>query len=121
MQLLLHMAIVDGKLQSSELDYLAGFAEDNGIQFTPDIEPDAESVYKGLTRYSAKIIVLQEIIKLSVVDNVYSDEERHSALQIAQRMGLTKEVFEEVESWIIEGRQWLLRGIELLCEPSTPE
>jgi hypothetical protein len=51
-----------------------------------------------------------------LVDGHYDEAEKKGALMIANLLQLPTEKFEEIESWVIEGQKWMLKGEEMLIE-----
>jgi len=115
-QLLLAIARADGNLPKEEIDYLSAYAAEYSIHFDLNMEPNLEQACSQLRSFKSKIVAIQEIVKIALVDGHYDDAEKKGALIIANLLQLPTEKFEEIESWVIEGQKWVLKGEEMLIE-----
>ena len=115
-QLLLAIAKADGSLPKEEIDYLSAYAAEYSIDFDLNMEPDLEQACSQLRSFKSKVVAIQEIVKIALVDGHYDDAEKKGALMIANLLQLSTEKFEEIESWVIEGQKWVLKGEEMLIE-----
>ena len=111
------LAAADHEVSEEELEYLKSFSEAFNIPF--NIEPISEDQLEDLltifdTRTS-KIILLQELIKLSYKDGHFGKEEQDKVFRIAQTIGLNDaDLLLRIEAWVREGFNWLYEGEELL-------
>lgn len=115
-QLLLSIARADGNLPKEEIDYLSAYAVEYSIYFDLNIEPNLEQACSQLRSFKSKVVAIQEIVKIALVDGHYDEAEKKGALIIANLLQLPTEKFEEIESWVIEGQKWVLKGEEMLIE-----
>jgi hypothetical protein len=68
-----------------------------------------------LNTKQAKIITLQELIKISYKDGHFGKQEQDKVFLIAQKMGLNDpELFMRVERWVRQGFDWLYEGEQML-------
>ncbi len=111
------LAGADHDVSEEEREYLKNFSEAFGIEF--NLEPmDASKLDDALTVFDSrisKIILLQEMIKLSYKDGHFGEEERDQVFMIAQKIGLNDaDLVLKVENWVREGFNWLFEGEEIL-------
>lgn len=113
------LAEVDNDVSIEELDYLKDFSE--AYEVSSKLEPIADDRLDDALRlfdtYSSKVILLQELIKLSYKDGHFDKSEQDKVLLIAQKIGLNDpDLILRIESWVREGVNWLYEG-EALLEP----
>jgi len=115
------LAEVDNDVSIEELDYLKDFSE--AYEVSSKLEPIADDRLDDALRlfdtYSSKVILLQELIKLSYKDGHFDKSEQDKVLLIAQKIGLNDpDLILRIESWVREGVNWLYEG-EALLEPKS--
>ena len=115
------LAEVDNDVSIEELDYLKDFSE--AYEVSSKLEPIADDRLDDALRlfdtYSSKVILLQELIKLSYKDGHFDKSEQDKVLLIAQKIGLNDpDLILRIESWVREGVNWLCEG-EALLEPKS--
>lgn len=114
--LLINIAEADGNICPDERDFVAGYAAENDIPF--DLDSPRGSLLETcakITAYSAKIVTLQELVKIAICDGHYSGAERAGIAAIARLLELGEEKVLEIEQWVGEGHAWLNRGESLLA------
>lgn len=115
-QLILAIARADGDISIKEIDYLSAYADEYNIDFSPNMESNLEQVCSQLRSFKSKVVAIQEIVKIALVDGHYDEAEKRGALMIANLLQLPTEKFQEIENWVIEGQKWVLKGEEMLVE-----
>ncbi|KUJ71418.1 TerB family tellurite resistance protein [Thiomicrospira sp. WB1] len=110
------MAYADRELASEEEQYLRSFSEAFGIEYSLDKShlnlDDLLQVFKSK---HDRIILLQELIKLSYKDGHFGQEEQENVFAIAQKLGLNDpELFMRIEKWVREGFNWVYEGEDML-------
>ena len=116
LKLITGIAKADGEITKEEADFLSVYASEIGVSVDLDSDFSIEDTCALLCSYKAKIITMQEIIKMALVDGNYDEQERNGALIISQTLGIPLEKFLEIENWVIEGHNWVARGEKLLTE-----
>jgi tellurite resistance protein len=120
-QALLDLAVVtagiDNDVSDEELQYLEELA--NNYNLTLDLESHGVSsiddIVSIIDSKQAKVIILQELIKLSYKDGHFGPEEQHKVFQIAQKLGLNDpELLLAIERWVRQGFDWLHEGEQFL-------
>lgn len=120
-QALLDLAVItasiDNDVSDEELQYLEELA--NNYNLTLDLEnhraSSIDDVISIIDSKQAKVIVLQELIKLSYKDGHFGPEEQQKVFQIAQKLGLNDpELLLAIERWVRQGFDWLHEGEQLL-------
>lgn len=120
-QALLDLAVItagiDNDVSDEELQYLEELA--NNYNLTLDLENhrtnSIDDVVSIIDSKQAKVIVLQELIKLSYKDGHFGPEEQQKVFQIAQKLGLNDpELLLAIERWVRQGFDWLHEGEQLL-------
>lgn len=115
-QLITFIAKADGDITEEEMSFLSNYASEYNMPFDIDAEVSLESACAQIGTEGSKIVALQEIIKMALSDGEYDIEERKGAFAISEMLSLSKEKFEEVESWVIEGHNWVHRGEEMVAQ-----
>lgn len=115
-----NLAAVDNEVSPEEEQYLKDFSDAFGIEY--DLEKsdlDIDNALAKLDTKKARIITLQELIKLSYKDGHFGKEEQDKVFLFAQKMGLNNTDFlMRVESWVRQGFDWVYEGEQMLEEDS---
>lgn len=115
--LALMLAAADHEVSEEELEYLKNFSQAFGIPFKT--EPlDEKKIDDLLTVFESRlsrIVLLQELIKLSYKDGHFGKEEQDKVFMIAQKLGLNDpDLLIRIEKWVREGFDWLYEGEEMI-------
>lgn len=115
MELMIHLAKADGKVDDIETRLLEQYAYLSGVE-TCSINNNAsiKELVAPFTTPDARIAVLQELIRLSHYNNYFSDEEQSAIVDVAAHMGLPMDLLAQVEDWVMEGIDWERRGEALV-------
>ncbi|WP_220769229.1 TerB family tellurite resistance protein [Shewanella sp. MBTL60-007] len=116
MSLLVDISKADGNLADSEINFLTAYAEENNIELNLSETPSISEVCNKIESKKGKVVAIQEIIKLAIVDGNYDDSERSGAMTISELLKLPLSKFEEIESWVLDGEHWVNRGIQMLAD-----
>ena len=116
MSLLVDISKADGSLAESEVEFLSAYSIENGIELNLEEEISLSEACKSIESKKGKIVALQEIVKLAIVDGHYDEAERKGALTIAEMIGIPATKFEEVEKWVLDGQQWVSKGFQMINE-----
>ena len=116
MSLLIDISKADGNLTESEIEFLTAYAKENEMELDFNETPSISEACNDIVSSKGKIIAIQEIIKLALVDGHYDDSERTGAIAISEFLRLPLSKFEEIESWVLDGEHWVNRGIQMLAE-----
>ncbi|SFR63027.1 TerB family tellurite resistance protein [Thiomicrospira sp. ALE5] len=120
-QALLDLAVVlagvDNDVSEEELQYLNNLSQTYGLKL--DLENSRanslDDVIAVIDTKQSKVIVLQELIKLSYKDGHFGPEEQQKVFQIAQKLGLNDpELLLAIEKWVRQGFDWLHEGEQML-------
>lgn len=109
-------AAIDNDISEEELQYLKDYSEAYSVPF--DMDKSGLSVVNLLGVMDsklAKVITLQELIKISYKDGHFGPEEQDKVFSIAQKMGLNDpELILSIERWVRQGFDWIHEGEQLL-------
>lgn len=110
------LAHADHEVSEEERQYLKNFSEAFGIVY--DLDKTNININNALMAFSKrkdKIILLQELVKLSYKDGHFGQEEQENVFMIAQKIGLNDpELLIRIETWVREGFNWIYEGEEML-------
>ena len=114
--LAVNLANADNDLSKEEIGYLKDFSNRFDIEYDLDKADinvdDALVVFKTAP---CKIILLQELIKLSYKDGHFGQEEQDKVFMIAQKIGMNNpELILRIEKWVREGVDWIYEGEQML-------
>lgn len=117
LELLVYMAKADGKVVDIEQEILENYASLVEVDFR-EIRDDAtpDSVIPRLPSKVSRAIVLQELLRLSHLDGLFTDSERVAILDIAEQMGIPLTMVHKLDEWVVDGLRWVWRGEDLLDE-----
>ena len=115
MELMLYMAKADGKVEEIETILLEQYADLFAIDLT-ELEGDfaPEELAPHFESPEARIVVLQELLRLAHLNGVFNTDEQSAMLEVASLLGVPLHLLREIETWVVEGIQWTLRGEDLL-------
>lgn len=114
--LAVNLAAADYEVSPEEEQYLQDFSAAFGIEYDLD-KPDLDinEALAKLDSKKARVITLQELIKLSYKDGHFGKEEQDKVFLIAQKMGLNNTDFLlKVEAWVRQGFDWVYEGEQML-------
>lgn len=115
MELLVYLAKADGKVEDIEEAVLHEYADLVAVDFDSlDGNLGIEELVPQFETPESKLIVLQQLIRLSHLDGQFTKPEKETILRIAERMGVPLHVLQEVDGWVLDGLRWVLRGEELM-------
>ena len=117
LELLIYMAKSDGKVVEIEREILENYAMLVDIPFSElrnDMTP--EEMVARLPTMVSRAIVLQEMLRLSHMDGIFTDRERKAILAIAKVMEVPLEMVHKLDEWVVEGLRWVWRGEDILDE-----
>lgn len=117
LELLIYMAKADGKVVDIEQQILENYATLVEVEFD-DLRDDAtpEDVIPRLRTQVSRAIVLQELLRLSHLDGLFTERERSAILEIAEIMGIPLAMVHKLDEWVVDGLRWVWRGEDLLDE-----
>lgn len=110
------LANADQDVSEEEVDYLKSFSEAYGIEYSMDKSHiNIDDTLTVFSNKKSKIILLQELIKLSYKDGHFGKEEQDKVFLIAQKVGLNDpDLFLRIEKWVREGVNWIFEGEQML-------
>jgi len=114
MGLLVNIAKADGNIDEAEKDFLEKYANEHGVDLNIESNVSISDSCRQISSKKAKVVAMQEIIKLAIVDGNYDEAEKAGAMAIAEMLGIENDKFKEIEKWVLDGQQWVKRGIEML-------
>lgn len=111
-----NLAAADNDISEEEIQYLKDFSDAYGIEYDLDkADLDINKALSLLTSKKARVITLQELIKLSYKDGHFGKEEQDKVLLLAQKMGLNNtEFLMRIENWVRQGFDWVYEGEQML-------
>ncbi len=118
-ELLVFLAHADGRVDPSEVAFINGFAAAHGVVANVDAPPaDLERATARLTTRAAKVVALQELVRIGLCDGSFDEAERRGVVRIAAACGLEPDIVPRVEAWVRDGLAWVTRGEGMLSEGS---
>ena len=115
LELLIFMAKADGKVADIEQEILQNYATLVEIDFAElagDRTP--EELIPKFHSHVSRAIVLQELLRLSHLDGLFSEGEQSAIIEIAALMGFPLDLVQRLDAWVVDGLKWVWRGEELL-------
>lgn len=111
-----NLAAADNDISEEEVQYLKDFSEAYGIEYDLDkSDVSIDDLLTLLNTKAARIITLQELIKLSYKDGHFGKEEQDKVFLIAQKMGLNDPaLIMRIEKWVRQGFDWIYEGEQML-------
>ena len=109
-QLLTFIARSDGKIAEQEWRFLNRFCDRNGLTYDINEENNLEHICGSIQSYPAKVVAMQQVIKMALTDGEYPITEKQNAMAIAQLLGFDTKQFEYIENWALEGYAWAKKG-----------
>lgn len=111
-----NLAAADNDISEEEVQYLKDFSSAYGIEYELDKAGiNIDAALAQLSTKQARIIALQELIKISYKDGHFGKEEQDKVFLIAQKMGLNDpEFIMRVERWVRQGFDWIYEGEQML-------
>lgn len=117
MHLLIAIASADGDVTDSERQFLIAYAAENNVPFDFNQSPMVlEDACKGLASGPTKVVVLQELVKIALVDGVYDESERRGMVTIASLLGVGSDLLTAIETWVVDGKKWLEAGLKMVSD-----
>lgn len=112
-----NLAAADNDISEEEVQYLKDFSEAYGIEYDLDkSDVSIDDLLTLLNTKAARIITLQELIKLSYKDGHFGKEEQDKVFLIAQKMGLNDPaLIMRIEKWVRQGFDWIYEGEQMLA------
>lgn len=112
-----NLAAADNDISEEEVQYLNDFSEAYGIEYDLDkSDVSIDDLLTLLDTKAARIITLQELIKLSYKDGHFGKEEQDKVFLIAQKMGLNDPaLIMRIEKWVRQGFDWIYEGEQMLA------
>lgn len=109
-------AAVDNEVSEEELQYLKDYSEAYSVPFELDKSHlKVVDLLRVMDNKLAKVVTLQELIKISYKDGHFGPEEQDKVFLIAQKMGLNDpELILSIERWVRQGFDWMHEGEQLL-------
>ena len=115
MELMIHLAKADGKVDDIETQVLEQYAFLSGVESCAlSNNLTLKDLVAPFTTPDARVAVLQELIRLSHYNNCFSDEEQSAIVDVAAHMGLPMDLLAQIEDWAMEGIEWERRGEALV-------
>lgn len=114
MSLLVSISKADGEVSAEEEQFLVSYASENGVELDMTCNKSIEDLCSQIQSNQGKVVTVQELIKLAIIDGHYDPAERKGAAFISSQLGLSEDKFISIEEWVIDGQKWVERGYQLL-------
>lgn len=121
LKILVNMAAVDHDISVEEEKFLIEWATEwhLPLDLTPDRIEEDVVLLSAFDSFDAKVIALQEMVKLSYQDGHFGDEEREKVQQLSTRLGIhNANVINGINLWVRRWYDWHYEGQQML-EPDT--
>jgi len=114
--LAVNLAAADNDVSEEEIQYLKQFSSAYGIEYSLEkTSINIDDAIGVLDSKEARIITLQELIKVSYKDGHFGEEEQDKVFLIAQKLGLNDpELILRIETWVRQGFDWIYEGEQML-------
>jgi len=111
-----NLAAADNDISEEEVQYLKDFSAAYGIDYDLNkADMDVDAALAKLDTKQARVITLQELVKISYKDGHFGKEEQDKVFFIAQKMGLNNpELMIRIERWVRQGFDWIYEGEQML-------
>ncbi len=107
----------DGEITYSEQMALENYAKAHDLELKSQPENLAlEDILKRFSNYPAKIVALQELIRMADIDGFYSGEEKANVKEIAKQLNIPGDVVKKIEDWVLRALALAREGESLLLE-----
>ncbi len=114
--LAVNLANADNDLSEGEIEYLKNFSSTFDIVY--DLDKESMNIDNTLVVFSdrkSKIILLQQLMKISYKDGHFDKKEQDKVFMIAQKIGLNNpELILRIERWVRSGIDWEYEGAQIL-------
>lgn len=117
LELLIYMAKADGKVADIEQEILQNYATVVEVDFAElhgSLPP--EELIPQLNSNVSRAIVLQEMLRLSHLDGIFTQGERSAIIEIAKLMEFPLTLVHRLDQWVVDGLRWVWQGEDLLDE-----
>ena len=106
-----------GVVEDIENEILEQYADLVEVDFDSlNGELPLEEILPQFESPTSKLIALQELLRLAHLDGYFSDDEKKSIREVADRLGIPTDLLQKVDTWVVDGLNWMWRGEELLEE-----
>jgi len=104
-KLAVNLAAADYDISEEEVEHLKHFSKAFDIPYSLDQEAfNLGELVSVFETECSKIILLQELIKLSYRDGHFGQEEQEKVIQVAQKMGIfDADLILKIENWVRDG------------------
>ena len=118
LDLAVNLAAADNEVSPEEEQYLNDFSRAFGLTYSlENTDINISACLEKLDTKRARIITLQELIKLSYKDGHFGKEEQDKVFMLAQKMGLNNtELLIRIEKWVRSGFDWIYEGQQIIDE-----
>ncbi len=117
LELLIYVAKADGKVAEIEHEILQNYATLIEIDFgtlRQDIAP--ENLVPQLHSAVSRAIVLQEMLRLTHMDGLFTEGVRAAIMEISALMGFPPELVKRLDEWVVDGLRWVWQGEDIMDE-----
>lgn len=116
MSLLVDISKADGELAKSEIRFLSEYASEHGVHLDLEKDISISDACNAIESNKGKVVALQEIVKLAIVDGHYDESEKKGVIAISGMLKISLTKFEEIEKWVLDGQKWVNQGFQMLNE-----
>lgn len=117
LELLIYLAKADGKVADIEQEILQNYATLVEVDFASlNGNRAPEDLIPALPSPVSRAIVLQELLRLSHLDGIFTQGERAAIINVSKLMGFPIELVHRLDQWVVDGLKWVWRGEDLMDE-----
>jgi len=117
MELLIHLARSDGRVDDVEKNLLYQYAHLNGVE-SCELRNDRklEELVAPLESAASRVVVISELLRLRHAHAFFAAEETSAIVDAAAVLGVPMDLLPRIEEWVMDDLELADRAEELLAE-----
>lgn len=117
MELLIHLARSDGRVDDVEKNLLYQYAHFNGVESCAlHNDRTLKELVAPFESPASRVVVMAELLRLSHAHGFFADEETSAIVDVAALLGVPMDLLARIEEWVVDDLELEDRADELLAE-----